>query len=43
MALPLVIDPANAGRAALGAVTVAAAAAALFLVLRELELSGRHG
>ncbi|MFQ6397028.1 cation:proton antiporter [Nocardia sp. KC 131] len=40
VALPLVIDPANAGRAAIGAIAVAAAAAALFLVLRQLELSG---
>ncbi|MFX0573548.1 cation:proton antiporter [Nocardia nepalensis] len=42
VALPLVIDPANAGRAALGAVAVAAAATVLFLVLRKLELSGRR-
>lgn len=42
VALPLVIDPANAGRAAVGAVAVAAAAMVLFLVLRKLELSGRR-
>lgn len=42
VSLPLVIDPANAGRAALGAVAVAVAAVVLFLVLRELELSGRR-
>ncbi|WP_040697615.1 cation:proton antiporter [Nocardia vinacea] len=42
VALPLVIDPANAGRAALGAVAVAAAATVLFLMLRKLELSGRR-
>ncbi|WP_433600237.1 cation:proton antiporter [Nocardia sp. CA-135953] len=42
VALPLVIDPANAGRAALGAVAVAVAATVLFLVLRKLELSGRR-
>ncbi|WP_328407600.1 cation:proton antiporter [Nocardia sp. NBC_00403] len=40
IALPLVIDPAEAGRAALGAIAVAVAAAILFLVLRQLELSG---
>ncbi|MFI9507429.1 cation:proton antiporter [Nocardia sp. NPDC052566] len=40
VALPLVIDPANAGRAAIGAVAVAACAVALFLVLRRLEQSG---
>lgn len=40
VALPLVIDPANAGRAALGAVAVTAAATVLFLVLRKLESSG---
>ncbi|WP_327094888.1 cation:proton antiporter [Nocardia vinacea] len=42
VALPLVIDPSNAGRAALGAVAVAAAATVLFLMLRKLELSGRR-
>ncbi|WP_433681594.1 cation:proton antiporter [Nocardia sp. CA-119907] len=40
VALPLVIDPGNAGRAALGAIAVAVAATVLFLVLRHLELSG---
>ncbi|MEU0500218.1 cation:proton antiporter [Nocardia sp. NPDC005998] len=40
VALPLVIDPGNAGRAALGAIAVAAAATVLFVVLRQLELSG---
>lgn len=40
--LPLVIDPANAGSAALGAVAVAVAATVLFLMLRKLELSGRR-
>ncbi|MEV0247308.1 cation:proton antiporter [Nocardia sp. NPDC050712] len=40
IALPLVIDPANAGRAAVGAAAVAAAAVVLFLVLRRSELSG---
>ncbi|WP_433196919.1 cation:proton antiporter [Nocardia sp. CA-107356] len=42
LSLPLVIDPANAGRAALGAVAVAAAATVLFFVLRKLESSGRR-
>ncbi|MEV6430823.1 cation:proton antiporter [Nocardia sp. NPDC051463] len=40
VALPLVIDPAEAGRAALGAIAVAVAATLLFLALRQLELSG---
>ncbi|RDI48202.1 cation:proton antiporter [Nocardia mexicana] len=40
VALPLVIDVDNAGRAALGAVTVAVAAAALWFGLRALERSG---
>jgi len=40
VALPLAIDPAHAGRAALGALAVMAAAAVLFLVLRYLERSG---
>ncbi|MEV0706668.1 cation:proton antiporter [Nocardia aurea] len=40
VALPLVIDPGNAGRAAVGAVAVAACAFVMFLVLRRLELSG---
>ncbi|WP_067532773.1 cation:proton antiporter [Nocardia crassostreae] len=40
VALPLVIDPGNAGRAALGAVLIAAAATGLFFALRYLETSG---
>ncbi|MEU0545890.1 cation:proton antiporter [Nocardia sp. NPDC005978] len=40
VALPLVIDPGNAGRAAVGAVTVCGAALVLFAVLRYLEDSG---
>jgi Kef-type K+ transport system membrane component KefB len=40
VALPLVIDPGRAGRAALGAVAVIAAAGALYLGLRQLERSG---
>ena len=40
VALPIVIDPANAGRAALGAVAVAASAVLLFFVLSRLERSG---
>jgi Kef-type K+ transport system membrane component KefB len=40
VALPLVIDPSRAGRAALGALAVLASAAVLFLVLRQLERSG---
>jgi Kef-type K+ transport system membrane component KefB len=40
VALPLAIDPAHAGRAALGALAVVAASAVLFLVLRYLERSG---
>ncbi|HET6153394.1 MAG TPA: cation:proton antiporter [Marmoricola sp.] len=40
VALPLVIDPSHAGRAALGAVTVIAAAAVAFVVLRYVERSG---
>ena len=40
VALPLVIDPAHAGRAALGAAAVILAAALAFLVLRHLERSG---
>jgi Kef-type K+ transport system membrane component KefB len=43
VALPLVIDPAHAGRAALGAATVIGAALAAFVVLRHLELSGTRG
>jgi Kef-type K+ transport system membrane component KefB len=40
VALPLVIDPGNAGRAALGAAAVIAAAALLFVGLRHLSRSG---
>ncbi|RJO76917.1 cation:proton antiporter [Nocardia panacis] len=40
VALPLVIDPANAGRAALGALAVAGCAVALYFLLRRLEESG---
>ncbi|TCJ29461.1 cation:proton antiporter [Nocardioides jejuensis] len=40
VALPLVIDPAHAGRAALGAATVIGVAAVLFVVLRWLERRG---
>jgi Kef-type K+ transport system membrane component KefB len=43
VALPLVIDPAHAARAGLGALAVLAAAAILFLVLRYVEGKGwRH-
>ncbi|MBJ8345701.1 cation:proton antiporter [Antrihabitans sp. YC2-6] len=40
VALPVVIDSANAGRAAIGAVVVSACAIALFFGLRQLENSG---
>ncbi|MDP9936088.1 cation:proton antiporter [Paenarthrobacter nicotinovorans] len=40
VALPLAVDPPNAGRAALGAVAVAACALILFFVLRALERRG---
>ena len=40
VALPLVIDPARASRAAVGAVAVLACAAALFLILRHFERTG---
>jgi Kef-type K+ transport system membrane component KefB len=40
IALPLAIDPPNAGRAALGASAVAAAAAVLYLTLSRLERKG---
>lgn len=40
VALPLAIDPAHAGRAALGALAVIACAAVLFVVLRKGERSG---
>ncbi|GAB2523853.1 cation:proton antiporter [Nocardia heshunensis] len=43
VALPLVIDPGNAGRAAIGAALVAAAAVAVYFFLRWIEDSGiRH-
>ncbi len=41
--VPLVVDPADAGRAAVGVVVVAAVAAGLWWVLRRLEAAGvRH-
>ncbi len=40
VALPLVIDPHHAGRAALGALAVLAAAAVAFLGLRQVERTG---
>nr|WP_217500431.1 cation:proton antiporter [Arthrobacter sp. C9C5] len=40
VALPLAVDPPNAGRAALGALAVGVAAMALFFALRALERSG---
>ena len=40
IALPLAVDPPNAGRAALGALAVGVAAMALFFALRALERSG---
>jgi Kef-type K+ transport system membrane component KefB len=40
VALPLVIDPQHAGRAALGAAAVVACAVALYVVLGQLEISG---
>ncbi|MFC6011534.1 cation:proton antiporter [Nocardia lasii] len=40
VALPLVIDPGNAGRAAIGAVVVALCAGVMFLVLRYLVRTG---
>lgn len=43
IALPLVIDPGHAGRAALGSLAVLGCAAVLYVVLRYLETSGiRH-
>ncbi len=41
--LPLAIDPAHAGRAALGAGVVLAAGAVFFVVLRSVERSGVRG
>lgn len=40
VAVPLVIDPGHAGRAALGALAVVSCAAVVFLVLRHLERTG---
>src|SRR6476660_5175328 len=40
VALPLVIDPSNAGRAALGATAVIACALLMYFVLRSFERSG---
>ncbi|MDY7541403.1 MULTISPECIES: cation:proton antiporter [unclassified Cryobacterium] len=40
VALPIVIDPANAGRAALGAVAVAVSALLLYLALSRFEKNG---
>lgn len=40
VALPLALDPPNAGRAALGALAVGVCAIAIFFVLRSLERSG---
>ena len=40
VALPLAVDPPNAGRAAVGALAVGAAAVVLFFALRSLEQSG---
>ncbi|MFD4441223.1 cation:proton antiporter [Nocardia sp. NPDC058519] len=40
VALPLVIDPANAGKAAIGAVVVALCAVVMFFVLRYLQKTG---
>jgi Kef-type K+ transport system membrane component KefB len=40
VALPLAVDPHHAGRAALGAAAVLAAAATLFVLLRHLQRSG---
>ncbi|GAB2709530.1 cation:proton antiporter [Arthrobacter bambusae] len=43
VALPLAVDPPNAGRAAVGAAVVAACALVLSFVLRWLENSGNRG
>ena len=43
VALPLAVDPRRAGRAALGALAVLAAATVLFLILRYLQRSGLRG
>jgi Kef-type K+ transport system membrane component KefB len=43
VALPLAVDPPNAGRAALGALAIAACSTALYFVLQPLEKSGVRG
>lgn len=43
VALPLLVDPPHAGRAALGVVTVTGCAAALYVILRWLEDTGLRG
>lgn len=43
VALPLAVDPPNAGRAAAGAAVVAGSSVVLFFVLRWLERSGTRG
>ncbi len=40
VALPLVIDPAHAGRAAVGAISVTGCAVLLYLLIRRLDLGG---
>jgi Kef-type K+ transport system membrane component KefB len=42
VALPLVVDPGHAARAALGSLAVMASAAVLYIVLREFERNGRR-
>jgi Kef-type K+ transport system membrane component KefB len=42
VALPLAIDPAHVGRAALGSAVVLAAGGVFFVLLRQVELSGRR-
>jgi len=43
VALPLAVDPPNAGRAALGAAAVAVSALLLYVILRALERRGTRG
>ncbi|UVJ41509.1 cation:proton antiporter [Arthrobacter sp. CJ23] len=43
VALPLAVDPPNAGRTALGALAVGSCSVLLFFVLRALERSGMRG
>ncbi|WP_115789521.1 cation:proton antiporter [Arthrobacter silvisoli] len=43
VALPLAVDPPNAGRAAAGAAVVAGSSVVLFFILRWLERSGTRG